>query len=84
MDNTPVHPESYSLAEEIIAELGFKLEDCASSALMLAASKANPEKLARKLSAGVPPVTDILSALSKPGRDVREDAPAPLSRKSVA
>lgn len=84
LDNTPVHPESYSLAEEIIAELGFKLEDCASSALMLAASKANPEKLARKLSAGVPTVTDILSALAKPGRDVREDAPAPLTRKSVA
>ena len=27
LDNTPVHPESYPLAEQILAELGFSLED---------------------------------------------------------
>lgn len=29
LDNTPVHPESYPLAEQILAELGFSLEDLA-------------------------------------------------------
>lgn len=84
LDNTPVHPESYELAERIVAELGFKMSDATSTGLIEAASKANAEALAKKLDAGVPTVTDILQALAKPGRDVREDAPAPLTRKSIA
>ena len=86
LDNTSVHPESYKLAEEILKELGFSLKDCAdnSPAVQLASSKANPEEIAKKLEAGVPTVTDILAALSKPGRDPREDSPAPMSRKKVA
>ena len=40
-------------------------------------------KMAAKLDAGVPTVRDILGALAKPGRDPREDLPAPLTRKHV-
>ena len=83
LDNTSVHPESYALAESIVAELGFGLKDCATPALQEAAQKANAEKLAAKLNAGVPTVTDILAALARPGRDPREDAPAPMTRKQV-
>lgn len=83
LDNTSVHPESYALAESIVAELGFSLKDCATPALQEAAAKANAEKLANKLNAGVPTVTDILAALARPGRDPREDAPAPMTRKQV-
>ena len=83
LDNTSVHPESYALAESIVAELGFSLKDCATPALQEAAQKANAEKLATKLNAGVPTVTDILAALARPGRDPREDAPAPMTRKQV-
>ena len=83
LDNTSVHPESYALAESIVAELGFSLKDCATSALQEAAAKASAEKLATKLNAGVPTVTDILAALARPGRDPREDAPAPMTRKQV-
>lgn len=84
LDNTPVHPESYELAERIVAELGFKMGDASGSGLIKAAASANAEALAKKLNAGVPTVSDILEALAKPGRDVREDAPAPLTRKSIA
>lgn len=83
LDNTSVHPESYALAENIVAELGFQLKDCSTSALQEAAQKANAENLAKKLNAGVPTVTDILAALARPGRDPREDAPAPMTRKHV-
>ncbi len=85
LDNTPVHPESYPLAENILKELGFDLAQLSanSQAVQLAASKANAEVIAAKLEAGVPTVTDILEALAKPGRDPREDSPAPLSRKNV-
>ena len=85
LDNTSVHPESYALAENILKEMGFSLKDFAqnTAAVQLAAAKANPESLAAKLEAGIPTVTDILKALAKPGRDPREDSPAPLSRKHV-
>lgn len=85
LDNTSVHPESYKLAEEILLELGFKLTDCINKAeeVQEATAKAPKEEIARKLSAGLPTVTDILEALAKPGRDPREDAPAPMTRKNV-
>jgi len=83
LDNTPVHPESYELTERILAELGCKKESCASPSVQLAAAKADPKRIADHLQAGLPTVTDILQALAKPGRDPREDSPAPLSRKNV-
>ncbi len=85
LDNTSVHPESYPLAEAILKELGFSLSQFSQStaAVQIAAAKANPTNLAEKLQAGLPTVTDILQALTKPGRDPREDSPAPLSRKNV-
>ena len=83
LDNTPVHPESYALTEIILAELGCKKENCASPSVQLAAAKADPKRIADHLQAGLPTVTDILQALAKPGRDPREDSPAPMSRKNV-
>ena len=83
LDNTPVHPESYALTEKILAELGCKKENCASPSVQLAAAKADPKRIADNLQAGLPTVTDILQALAKPGRDPREDSPAPMSRKNV-
>lgn len=87
LDNTPVHPESYPLAEQILAELGFSLEDLADkNKLDLLKSKiklVDIDKLATKLNAGVFTVKDILDALTKPGRDPREDLPAPLTRQNI-
>ena len=42
------------------------------------------EELAKQLEAGVPTVRDIVEALQKPGRDPREDLPAPMTRKQIA
>lgn len=87
LDNTPVHPESYPLAEQILAELGFSLEDLSDkNKLDLLKSKiklVDIDKLATKLNAGVFTVKDILDALTKPGRDPREDLPAPLTRQNI-
>ena len=87
LDNTPVHPESYPLAEQILAELGFSFEDLADkNKLDLLKSKiklVDIDKLATKLNAGVFTVKDILDALTKPGRDPREDLPAPLTRQNI-
>ena len=87
LDNTPVHPESYPLAEKILARFDMQpkdLNDKAKLSLLQAKLKlVQPDRLAAQLSAGVPTVRDILEALAKPGRDPREDLPAPLTRKAI-
>lgn len=87
LDNTPVHPESYALAESILTKLGADqsiLNDKKQLDILQAKIKlVDPEKLAKDLDAGVPTVKDILEALAKPGRDPREELPAPLTRKAI-
>lgn len=87
LDNTSVHPESYELAERIIGELGFTLKDLQDKsqleALQVKLPLVDVDKMAHKLDAGIPTVRDIIAALAKPGRDPREDLPAPLTRKHV-
>ena len=87
LDNTSVHPESYELAERIIGELGFILKDLQDKsqleALQVKLPLVDVDKMAHKLDAGIPTVRDIIAALAKPGRDPREDLPAPLTRKHV-
>ena len=87
LDNTPVHPESYKLAEAILTKIGFSTSQLKNKDslkdLQEKATTADAAKLAVELEAGEPTVRDILAALSKPGRDPREDLPAPLTRKNV-
>ena len=90
LDDTPVHPESYALAAEILAALGFDedaLRDKDQLALLAAKRKLMDTKkeaaLADKLHAGLPTVHDILDALVSPGRDPRADLPAPLTRQAI-
>ena len=87
LDNTSVHPESYELAERIIGELGFTLKDLQDKsqleALQVKLPLVDVDKMAHNLDAGIPTVQDIIAALAKPGRDPREDLPAPLTRKHV-
>ncbi|WP_182188242.1 Tex family protein [Pectinatus frisingensis] len=87
LDNTPVHPESYKIAEQLLNKLGFTLDDI-NDKKQLEILKAklklvNPDEMAVSLKAGVPTVRDIIDALAKPGRDPREDLPAPLTRKAI-
>ncbi|WP_188399047.1 Tex family protein [Sporomusa sp. GT1] len=87
LDNTPVHPESYELAEALLGKLGFTLKDLSDknklAALQQTAPAADAAKLAAELGAGEPTVRDILAALAKPGRDPREDVPPPQTRKNI-
>lgn len=87
LDNTPVHPESYKLAGAILAKLNFTPKDLKNKATLQIiqeeAQKADAAVLATELEAGEPTVRDILAALAKPGRDPREDMPAPMTRKNI-
>ena len=87
LDATAIHPESYELARSILAELGVSEDDLRDRANLPALAQKTAqtaaEPLAKKLSAGIPTVTDILKAIARPGRDPREDLPAPLTRQNI-
>lgn len=84
LDRTGVHPESYAAAEGLLALCGYGLEDVAARKVSGLAKKIkSPEKTAAELGIGVPTLEDIMRELEKPGRDPREDAPAPVLRSDV-
>lgn len=85
LENTPVHPESYDLAENILGKAGFLPGDlvCRPREVRTALSVLRPESLAQEFGAGLPTVKDIVEALQRPGRDPREDLPRPLLRRDV-
>ena len=84
LDRTGVHPESYAAAEGLLALCGYGLADVAAKRVGGLAKKIkSPEKTAAELGIGVPTLEDIMRELEKPGRDSREDAPAPVLRSDV-
>ena len=85
-DSTGVHPESYAVAEDLLKRFGFTTEDVRNNNLALLRFKATQygiAKLAHELGCGEPTLEDIISELEKPGRDIRDDAPAPILSTDV-
>lgn len=83
LDNTAVHPESYAAASSLLSECGFTLADIAGSGAEGITEKADSiglENISNSLGIGVPTLTDIIGELKKPGRDLRDELPAPLLR----
>lgn len=85
LDNTSVHPESYEVAEKILNNIGFKLDDLKTNLLEIRAKLSTVvlADVAKELDIGVPTVRDIIKELQKPGRDPREDMPKPILRSDV-
>ena len=82
LDNTGVHPESYAAAKELLTLLGCgKGEDLSSLPDKLDAYGC--AKAAEACGVGEPTLADIAAELAKPGRDPRDDLPAPILRKDV-
>ncbi len=86
LDNTAVHPESYGAAEKLLGICGYTDRDVRAGDLkeLRARMKAYGEaKLAAECGVGVPTLSDVASELMKPGRDPRDELPAPLLRTDV-
>ena len=82
LDNTGVHPESYGAARALLNLLGCKKGDNLSDL----AEKLNAyglKKAAEECAVGEITLVDIAKELSKPGRDPRDELPAPILRKDV-
>ena len=82
LDASAIHPESYPIALAVLERAGLK-PSTPISERKAALDKLQPEKLAVELGCGLPTLKDILEQLVRPGRDPREEAPAPILRSDV-
>ena len=86
LDNTGVHPESYAAAQGLLDLCGYTLADVSAGNLAALPDKIKAlgeESVARQLDIGVPTLRDVAAELAKPGRDVRDELPAPILRTDV-
>lgn len=84
LDATGVHPESYAATKELLAKLGYTLEDVSDRSVVGISKKISDyKKLASELEIGELTLRDIVKELEKPARDPREDMPKPILRSDV-
>lgn len=84
LDNTGVHPESYTVVKQLLKQLKLTLADPQlAQTISRQRASLNVAELAQTLDVGIPTLEDILSDLSRPGRDPRAELDAPLLRSDV-
>lgn len=82
LDNTGVHPESYSIVQKILTKFNISIEAIKNTDF-LKKQNLNIENLAQELEVGVPTLIDIIKELEKPGRDPRHDMPKPILKQDI-
>jgi len=86
LDNTGVHPESYSAAEKLLNLTGYSLKDVAAGTITDLPDRVKQlgeSKLATECGVGLPTLKDVVKELVKPGRDPRDELPKPVLRTDV-
>lgn len=86
LDNTGVHPETYAAAEQLLALCGYTKQDVKQGTITDLQSRLadfGTEQAAERCGVGVPTLQDVVKELMKPGRDPRDDLPAPILRTDV-
>ncbi|WP_072913891.1 Tex family protein [Desulforamulus aeronauticus] len=83
LDKTGIHPESYPAVKQLLNEIGCAEGDIGSTKMKERLNEIKPEEMAVKLNVGIPTLKDIIDGLLRPGRDPREDLPAPLFRTDI-
>lgn len=83
LDRTEIHPESYKAAEALLQALDLQKEDLGTEEGDAVIAKADAHYLAEQIGVGIETTQDILQSLQKPGRDRRDNMPAPILRQDV-
>ena len=87
LEITAVHPESYEIAEKLLGKIGFTKEDLKEkeklSKIQEKIKSISIPDTAKELNVGEMTLQDIITELSKPGRDPREEMPKPILRSDV-
>lgn len=82
-DNTGIHPETYKEAKLILEMAGVSKSEIGSEELDMRFKLINEENVLKETGLGIETYKDIVKALVAPGRDMRDDMPAPLLRTDV-
>jgi uncharacterized protein len=83
LDNTGIHPESYPIAKEVLKIAEIPERSLGTAASQQTLQQLNVALVAEKTTAGAETAKDIIQALAQPGRDLRDNMPAPLLRQDV-
>lgn len=83
LDQTAVHPESYDAAKALVKELDLSFDDLKDHKKSITVSDEKLSEIADKIHVGVPTLADIVAELNKPGRDPRQEMPAPIFKTDV-
>ncbi|WP_367649669.1 Tex family protein [Paenibacillus sp. NEAU-GSW1] len=83
LDRTPIHPESYDVVDKLLGELGLKAKQIGADEFKEKLGTVDAAALAPALGVGIPTLKDIVDSLLRPGRDPREELPAPIFHTDV-
>lgn len=86
LDNTSVHPESYSAAEKLLKLCDYNDDDVKAGAVKNLTERVSAKGIsetAEELGIGVPTLEDIVKELERPGRDPRDELPPPMLRQEI-
>lgn len=83
LDNTDIHPESYAVAEKVLAANQAAQNEIGTAKLNQKLKQFDQKRFAADNQIGEATLTDIVSSLEKPGRDFRETMPMPLLRSDT-
>ncbi|MGX7013526.1 Tex family protein [Vagococcus silagei] len=83
LDQTGIHPESYAVVKKLLKSLKLAIDDLGTEEAKQKIQHVDATTMAAELEIGLETFEDIRSALLQPGRDMRDDMPAPLLRKDV-
>lgn len=83
LDRTGIHPENYQEVKRLLSTLDLTTDDLGTDQLKNALNSLDLKKVSAELSIGELTLKDIIEALVRPERDLRDDLPQPLLKKDV-
>lgn len=83
LDNTDIHPESYPAATQLLTTYQLTIEDLGQPVVTQKLAGIDLDDLSKRLGVGTATLKDIVKGVETPGRDLRDDMPAPLLKKDV-
>ncbi|WP_412174675.1 Tex family protein [Apilactobacillus kunkeei] len=83
LDNTDIHPESYKIANQIVDELNLSMDSLGTNEINQSLSTFDVDKFINENDYGKQTVLDIIDGLKRPGRDFRDNMPAPVLKQDV-
>ncbi|MBN2540626.1 MAG: RNA-binding transcriptional accessory protein [Bacilli bacterium] len=83
LDKTPIHPESYELAERILKYLNLDADEIGSPKCKLIINNCDKDRLVRDMNENRILIDDILDSFVAPTRDLRDDFPQPLLKSEL-